>query len=110
VLAVPGPIHSPTSAGPHQLIRDGAGLVTSGDDLLASFGIELKRAAAGAASAAPLSPLAARTLALLHSEALTRDEIASRLRASEAELAPALLELELAESAKEDRDGTWCAT
>lgn len=34
VFAVPGQIYSPKSAGPHQLIRDGAGLVTCGQDLL----------------------------------------------------------------------------
>jgi DNA processing protein len=110
VLAVPGPIHSPTSAGPHQLIRDGAGLVTSGDDLLACFGIEPKRASGDATGSPTLSQLATRALTLLHNGPLTRDELSARLRAPESDLAPALLELELAERAKEDRDGTWCAT
>jgi DNA processing protein len=38
VLAVPGPIDSPTSRGPHRLIRDGAKLVESADDVLEALG------------------------------------------------------------------------
>ncbi|MGN0024074.1 MAG: DNA-processing protein DprA [Candidatus Avelusimicrobium sp.] len=34
VLAVPGPIDSPQSAGPNHLIREGAGVVTSAADIL----------------------------------------------------------------------------
>ncbi len=38
VFAVPGPITSRLSAGPAKLIRDGARLVTSADDVLSEFG------------------------------------------------------------------------
>lgn len=38
VFAVPGQIDSPLSAGPHSLIRDGAKLVTSIDDVLEELG------------------------------------------------------------------------
>jgi DNA processing protein len=38
VLAVPGPITSPTSAGTNQLIRDGATPLLTPDDVLALFG------------------------------------------------------------------------
>jgi DNA processing protein len=34
VFAVPGPVHSPQSEGPHALIRDGARLVTCPADVL----------------------------------------------------------------------------
>lgn len=37
IYAVPGPIDRPTSAGCNQLIRDGATLVTSADDILEDF-------------------------------------------------------------------------
>jgi len=37
VFAVPGPIDSPTSAGPHRLIQDGAKLVQDVDDILAEL-------------------------------------------------------------------------
>lgn len=38
VMAVPGPIDSPLSRGPHRLLRDGATLVESADDVLAVLG------------------------------------------------------------------------
>ncbi|MBK8461839.1 MAG: DNA-protecting protein DprA [Nigerium sp.] len=38
VGAVPGPVTSATSAGPHQLLRDGASLVTDAADLLSPHG------------------------------------------------------------------------
>jgi DNA processing protein len=38
VFAVPGPVDSRASAGPHALIRDGAKLVATIDDVLAEFG------------------------------------------------------------------------
>ena len=38
VFAVPGPVDSPGSAGPHHLLRDGAKLVTCVDDVLEELG------------------------------------------------------------------------
>ncbi len=40
VLAVPGSIHAPQSRGCHALIRDGAILATSPDDILEALGVE----------------------------------------------------------------------
>lgn len=39
VFAIPGSIFSPTSHGPHALIREGAKLITSAADILDEFGI-----------------------------------------------------------------------
>jgi DNA processing protein len=39
VMAVPGPVTGPLSAAPHELIRDGATLVTSVGEVLAALGI-----------------------------------------------------------------------
>ena len=39
VLAVPGPVHSPASAGTNALVRDGAGIATDLDDVLAAVGL-----------------------------------------------------------------------
>ncbi len=40
VLAVPGPVYNLTSEGPHRLIRNGAGLVTSARDVLEALELE----------------------------------------------------------------------
>jgi DNA processing protein len=109
VLAVPGPVYAPTSAGPHLLLRDGAGIVTCAADLLEAFGIAAPAALAAQdpAGAPRLAGLAARALALLRAGPLARDALGERLGASEAALSGALLELELAGAAREDRDGRW---
>jgi DNA processing protein len=39
VFAIPGPIFSPKSIGPNQLIRDGAGLVTQAQDILEALNL-----------------------------------------------------------------------
>lgn len=53
VMAIPGSIHSPVAKGCHQLIREGAKLVESAEDVL----VEL-RAALGTAGARPVAPVA----------------------------------------------------
>jgi DNA processing protein len=104
VLAVPGPVDSPTSAGPHALIRDGAKLVRDAGDVLR----ELKLAAPEPAreTRAPLAdPLLRAILETLRREPLARDALAARLARPPAELAAPLLELELRGRVREDRDG-----
>lgn len=39
VFAVPGPVHSPQSSGPHNLIKMGAACVTCADDVLHALGL-----------------------------------------------------------------------
>lgn len=40
VLAIPGPVHAPGSAGGHALIREGARLLTSAGDILEDLGLQ----------------------------------------------------------------------
>lgn len=47
VAAVPGRVDQPNSAGCHQLIREGASLVTCADDLFAELGFAVVAAASG---------------------------------------------------------------
>jgi DNA processing protein len=104
VMAVPGPINSPTSAGPHRLIQHGAKLVQDVDDILA----ELPRIGApvkAKAGAAPESPFGPRPtlfrvddplLPLLGAEPLQLEELvqASHLPASDVMSRLTLLELQ----------------
>lgn len=106
VLAVPGPIDAPTSRGTNRLLRDGARVLLEVRDVLDAigFGAELPPPPAPASPAAA-SPAARAVLACLAEGPLDRDALARRLRLSPQELAPALLELELAEAVGSDRDG-----
>jgi DNA processing protein len=103
VWAVPGPLGVPTSAGTNRLIQQGAGLVIEAGDVLERLGL-----AAPAAARPPETPaggLAGALLRALASRALSRDELPAALGRTPAELAAALLELELAGRVREERDG-----
>jgi DNA processing protein len=104
VLAVPGPISSPTSLGPHRLIQQGAKLVQGVDDILTELpqADGLVRPAADGPAPDPVTahPTLFRVddplLPLLGSEPLQLDELvqASRLPAPEVMSRLTLLELQ----------------
>lgn len=84
VLAVPGPITSPTSGGTNGLIRDGATPLLAVEEMLVPFGIRVSGGTAPAAppAAAPVPPDAVgepgrRILAALGSEPVLVDDLAS---------------------------------
>jgi DNA processing protein len=105
VLAVPGPIDAPTSAGTHRLLRDGAGLVAAPEDVLHVLGLEAAAPAPERARPGAADSLEAEILAALAEGPLDRDSLARRLRRSPEALALPLFELELAARVEEDRDG-----
>jgi DNA processing protein len=111
VLAVPGSIRSPTSIGPHRLLRDGAGLVTSAADLLEALGLPAPRAAmTPARTPGPeRDPLLRRIARALRAEPLSRDALAAQIGLGADAIAAALAQLELAGDASQDRDGRWVA-
>ncbi len=103
VLAVPGPITSPTSLGPHRLIQQGAKLVQDVDDILAEIagdpgvrpqGEEPREAAAQ--DRPPLFRLDDPLLPLLGAEPRQLEELveASRLPAADVMSRLTLLELQ----------------
>jgi len=55
VMAVPGAVDNPASAGCHALIRDGAALVTSANDVLQTLAAPLARTLAEATASMPLA-------------------------------------------------------
>jgi len=112
VFAVPGPITSPTSAGPHRLLSQGAGVADGPDAVLEELRA-MRRIPAAVPEAAPTPAREAgtrrRILLALRDEPGTRDELANRLGCSPQDLSLDLLELEMEGRIAEDRDGRLCA-
>jgi DNA processing protein len=92
VLAVPGNVLSGRNRGAHALLRDGATIVESADDILEELGM-------GAPAAGRSGPVAATTDpvldALIPGESCDLDAISERTGLSSPRLLPRLFELEL---------------
>ena len=103
VFAIPGSIHSPLSKGCHQLIKQGAKLVESAQDVLEELGHENLRAPAGSSAAAPEAvpeaapeaPPASRLLQAMGFDPVAPDMLAIRCELDIAEVNARLLALEL---------------
>ena len=110
VWAVPGPIDTPSSEGTNRLLADGAQPALSPEEMLAGLadaGVPLRpRLVAATAGEAP-SGGAERLLAALRDAPESRDALCRALGLGPGELAPILLELELAGRVREDRDGRF---
>lgn len=103
VFAIPGSIHNPLARGCHALIREGAKLTETVDDILAELA-PLLPATPPAGPAGPLpaaprptieNPLQQRVLVALGEEAIALDALVDLLEVPVAELSAALLALEL---------------
>jgi len=111
VLCVPGPIDRPEHVGANKLIRDGAVLVTSLDDILAEVGP--LATLAGAGTPATEQPLAATSLSsrerqlwqLLDDEPRGVDDLARTTQIPPSALSATLLSLELKRLAKKAPGG-----
>jgi DNA processing protein len=101
VFAIPGSIHSPFSKGCHRLIKDGAKLVESAQDVLEELGAAFGVAANSPPGSEPESDVAPATaesalLAAMGFDPVSPDELAARTGIEPAGLASELLDLELA--------------
>lgn len=113
VMAVPGRIDQSSSAGCHQLIRDGATMITSVEDVL-----EELRYRSTEQMEVPLEPappeLDERETALMHlfsgGEALSPDQIAERLQWPYPEVSALLMGLEIKRLVAKRADGTYEAS
>lgn len=97
VFAVPGSIHSPLSKGCHKLIKEGAKLAESAQDVLEELRFAPAAAAAAAAPAAALTPAQAALLDALGFDPVDLDALALRTGRDAGGLTADLLELELAQ-------------
>ncbi len=127
VMAIPGSIHSPLSKGCHQLIRDGAKLVESAEDVLVELRAQLATAgglaaggvAAGGLAAARASDSArppgerngdserAAVLEALGWDPVDPDTVAARCARPVGEVSAALVALELEEIIERQPDGRY---
>jgi len=94
VFAVPGSIHSPLSKGCHRLIRDGAKLVESAQDVLEELGLT-GRPRADADSPPPEPAAHADLLQLVGHDPIDLERLVKESGREPGELVGALLELEL---------------
>jgi DNA processing protein len=100
VFAIPGSINSPFSKGAHRLIRDGAKLVETAQDVLEELHFE-KAATSGAPAPAPaassgaVSEPAKRVLSALGHDPTGIDQLATRSGLPADAIAAALVELEI---------------
>jgi DNA processing protein len=93
VFAIPGSIHSPTARGCHRLIKDGAKLVESAQDILDELHIDFK----AVDSRAPRPAAHRALLQALGFDPVDLDTLAVRTGRDAGSLAAELLELELAQ-------------
>lgn len=120
VMAIPGSIHSPVARGCHRLIREGAKLVESVEDVLAELrrqmrgpaGAQTVRSEAGrgpkrSVEAAASGPAASAVLEALGWDPVDPDTLATRCAMGAGDVAAALLELELAGLVERWRDGRY---
>jgi DNA processing protein len=117
LFAVPGRIDQPTSAGCHQLIRDGATLLTSVEDILSELNY-LEGFHPTAISEKPAQAAAGRPANLTEAEAkvfecfrgggmLSPDTLATQTSLTAAELSSTLMMLELKRLIAKRADGTF---
>ena len=99
VFAVPGSIHAPLARGCHRMIKQGAKLVESPDDVLEEFGFPIPVTAPvppdTMPSVASLPPQARRLLDALGHSPSSLEILAMRTEMEEASLQGMLLQLEL---------------
>lgn len=105
VMAIPGNINSPVSAGTNQLIKDGATPITCAQDILESLGINIK--AAKVADYKPQNDAEQTIIELLKSGTVQSEEIQTGSGLSPVEYSMALTMLEIKGVITQSAPGIW---
>lgn len=95
VFAVPGPVQSENSEGPHLLIKEGCRLVTSADDVLEGLGMESPPIQAQNSMIPALGPDEQRVVAALSATPVLLDSVASEVGMPASTAASVLARLEI---------------
>lgn len=96
VFALPGSIHSPLSKGCHALIKQGAKLVESADDLLSELNVFRRTASASTRAAAPQDTDVGALLPHMGYDPVDLDSLCARAGLPVEQVSAELLRLELA--------------
>ncbi|KJV29855.1 DNA-binding protein [Aquitalea magnusonii] len=96
VMAVPGSIHNPQARGCHRLLRDGARLIETVDDVLDEIGRVASPPITPAATAGENQPVDDPILAIMGFDPVSSEALATQLGLTQGEVYAMLLELELA--------------
>jgi DNA processing protein len=96
VMAVPGAVASGLSSGCHRLLRDGAALVECAADVFETLGYGSRPDPADAREPLEVPAALGSVLAAVEPVVTTLDELVAATGLAPAELAPRLLQLELA--------------
>jgi DNA processing protein len=107
VFAIPGSIHSPFSKGCHKLIREGAKLVETAEDVLAELGIEHTVPTAGESRRATLEGDEKTVHGALGHDPCDVDTLVARTTLDARRVVAALVALELAGNAVAIPGGRW---
>lgn len=109
VFAIPGSIHNPQARGCHHLIRQGAKLVESVDDVLEELGPQIGPALRDAGLRPSADGAPSPILEALGAESLDFDQLAERCGLDVATLSSDLLRLELEGRVVQSVDGRYGA-
>jgi DNA processing protein len=95
VMAIPGSIHNPLARGPHQLIRQGAKLVETANDVLEELGHSVSASTAPSMSSVELDSEQQQLLDAMGFDLVTPDQLVERTGNKPESVASMLLILEL---------------